>query len=306
MIISFVIPTYKNDKSLIKCVHEIIEITSSLSIKYEIIVVDNFLTNEYVDKLSVFANKNLTILKNPVIGAHHSRRLGLYNSKGDLIIFVDDDNYLISEYIKFVISKFEYKTKDNFFVGCATKEFIKVDWEKNNYSPLTYACGSLERTNFKDNIPVYWGAGMAMNRELGFKIFQKELIVEGRMAKKNYIMSGEDHEYSLRAYFNKADFFYYSDIGLYHDFDLERLNDDYFKKVQVGFVYAAYILKMYYDLHNSKKIFVNLYSSFLYNLFFVIGYNVKHPFKFEGNLLLSDALNFSKFKNRFVLVNSIV
>jgi hypothetical protein len=93
---------------------------------------------------------------------------------------------------------------------------------------------------------------------------------------------------------------------LYHDFDVDRLNDDYYKKVQIGFVYAAYILKMYYDLHSSKIFFSSLYSSYLYNLFFVIGYNVKHPFKLEGHLLLSDALNFSKFKNRFVLVNSIV
>lgn len=306
MMISFIIPTYKNDKSLLKCVQEITEIGTSLKVNYEIIVVDNFLTNEYVGKLSKFKNSNLTILKNPVLGAHHSRRLGLYNSKGDIIIFVDDDNYLTTEYLSFIISKAESQNSNDFFIGCATKEFVAVDWAKNTYSPLTYACGSLEGTNFKNNIPIYWGAGMAMNRELGFKIFQKELIVAGRMAKKNYIMSGEDHEYSLRAYFNKADFFYYSNIGLYHDFDVERLNDDYYRKVQIGFVYAAYILKMYYDLYRSKKIFNSLYLTYLYNLLFVIGYNVKHPFKLEGSLLLIDSLNFSKFKNRFVLVNSIV
>jgi glycosyltransferase involved in cell wall biosynthesis len=306
MIISIVIPTYKNDKSLLKCVQKITEIGTSLKVNYEIIVVDNFLTNEYVDKLSIFKNSNLTILKNPVLGAHHSRRLGLYNSKGDIIIFVDDDNYLIAEYISFIISKVESKNSNDFFIGCATKEFVQVDWVNNSYSPLTYACGSLVGTNFKNNVPIYWGAGMAMNRELGFKIFQKELIVEGRMAKKNYIMSGEDHEYSLRAYFNKADFFYYSEVGLYHDFDVDRLNDDYYQKVQIGFVFAAYILKIYYDLQSSKKIHSNYYSWYLYNLMFTIGYNLKHPLKLQSSLLFKDAINFAKLKNRYVLVNSIV
>ena len=306
MMISFIIPTYRNDKSLLKCVREIIEIGISLKLKYEIIVVDNFFTNEYIDKLSIIEYSHLTIIKNPVLGAHHSRRLGLYNSEGDIIIFVDDDNYLTAEYISFIILNSQSKTNKNFFIGCATKEFLKVEWEKNEYSPLTYACGSLEGANFKKNIPVYWGAGMAMNRELGFKIFQKELIVEGRMAKKKYIMSGEDHEYSLRAYFYKADFFYYSDIGLYHDFNLERLSVEYYKKVQIGFVYAAYILKIYYDLQGSKKIYTNIYLWYLSNLMFVIGYNLKHPFKLESSLLFIDAINFIKLKNRFVLVNSIL
>ena len=119
-------------------------------------------------------------------------------------------------------------------------------------------------------------------------------------------MSGEDHEYSLRAYFYKADFFYYSDIGLYHDFNLERLSVEYYKKVQIGFVYAAYILKIYYDLQGSKKIYTNIYLWYLSNLMFVIGYNLKHPFKLESSLLFIDAINFIKLKNRFVLVNSIL
>lgn len=306
MIISFVIPTYKNDKSLLNCVNEIIEISKSLLIRYEIIVVDNFPSKHYIDALLVFVNNNLTILKNPILGAHHSRRLGLYNSTGDIIIFVDDDNYLTSKYVEFIILKFKFKAGDDFLIGCATKEFRKIDWSKNKYNPLAYACGSLEQVKFKDNIPVFWGAGLAMNRELGFKIFQKELIVDGRMEKSNYIMSGEDHEYSIRAYLNNVEFFYYSDIGLYHDFDLKRLNDDYYKKVQRGFVYAAYILKMYYQLNSAKKIYTFLYTSYFLNLIFVIGYNLKHPFKFESYLLLTDALNFRKFKSRFLLVNSIL
>ena len=304
--ISFIIPTYKNDKSLLKCIDEIGKIVSSLQLDYEIIVVDNFFTNEYVDKLFVFENSNLTILKNPVLGAHHSRRLGLYNSKGEIIIFVDDDNYLTIDYVEFIISNYKSNTNNDFFIGCATKEYVKIDWKKNRYSPFTYACGSLEATKFKNDIPVYWGAGMAMNRELGFKIFKEELVVEGRIKKQKYIMSGEDHEYSLRAYFNKAKFYYYTNVGLYHDFDMDRLNDDYYNKVQIGFVYAAYILKIYYDLERKNKFYSNLYSGFLYNLLFSVGYNLKNPFKLSGRLILNDSLNFHKFKNRFITVNNVV
>jgi glycosyltransferase involved in cell wall biosynthesis len=305
MMISFIIPTYKNDKSLIKCIVEIISNALILNVIYEIIVVDNFITDEYISKLSVFSIPNLKVLKNPVVGAHHSRRLGLYNSNGDLVIFVDDDNYLTSDYISFIISSFENRARD-IFIGCASEEFVKVDWKKNGFSPFTYACGSLVGVEFKSNIPVFWGAGMSMNRELAFKIFKEDLIVEGRMSKSNYIMSGEDHEYSLRAFFAKAEFIYYSGIGLQHDFDQDRLNREYYDKVQIGFVYAAYILKIYYDFERKNKFYSNLYSGFLYNLLFAIGYNLKNPFKLSGSLVLKDSLNFSKFKNRFMTVNNVI
>jgi glycosyltransferase involved in cell wall biosynthesis len=304
--ISFIIPTYKNDKSLIKCVEEIGKIVTSLNLEYEIIVVDNFLTNQYVAKLSVFHDLSLKIFKNPVLGAHNSRRLGLYNSKGDIIVFVDDDNYLTSDYVVFILSTLESKISSNFFIGCATKEFTNVDWKNNNYDPFTYACGSLEGQNFKNNIPVYWGAGMAMNRELAFNIFKKDLVVEGRMDKKKYIMSGEDHEYSLRAFFLKAQFKYYPKIGLYHDFDINRLNDDYYKKAQIGFSYAAYLLKNYYEIHSKSKFYANVFSGFLYNLLFAIGYNLKHSLQFTGWLILNDSLSFSKFKKRFIAVNDFI
>ena len=138
MVLSFIIPTYKNGKSLIKCVEEIGKIVTSLNLEYEIIVVDNFLTNQYVAKLSVFHDLSLKIFKNPVLGAHNSRRLGLYNSKGDIIVFVDDDNYLTSDYVVFILSTLESKISSNFFIGCATKEFTNVDWKKNNAAPFVF------------------------------------------------------------------------------------------------------------------------------------------------------------------------
>jgi len=103
-----------------------------------------------------------------------------------------------------------------------------------------------------------------------------------------------------------VDFFYYPEVGLYHDFDVDRLNDNYYKKVQIGFVYAAYILKIYYALGSSKRIYSNYFSWYFYNLMSAIFYNIVHPLKLQSILLFKDAVNFTKIKNRYLLVKTIV
>jgi len=307
IIFSFIIPTYKNSSSLVTCVTKIIEISNKLQLTYELIIVDNFEGNEFICSLFEFEKKGkLKIIKNPIIGAHHSRRLGLFNSSGDIIIFVDDDNYLTENYLLFIKNSFSKNVNSDIVIGCASQPFHDIDWKKYKFEPHSFACGSLKETKFKQDIPVYWGAGMCMSKQLAIKVFKHDLIVDGRMDKNNYIMSGEDHEVSLRSYFLGANFLYFNDIGLIHDFNLNRLNDEYYSKIQIGFVYAAWILKLYYFQNKWKFLFKNKVLAYLLNFVFGFLYFLNHPCEKAGQLILWDVLSFTNFSKRYNIVKKFV
>jgi glucosyl-dolichyl phosphate glucuronosyltransferase len=305
---SFIIPTYKNyNNSIFKCIEVLIEICTKLTLEFEVIVVDNHNEDKYILSLNELSvNHPIKILKNPVLGAHHSRRLGLFNAQGNIVVFVDDDNYLTIDYIKFIVDSFNQTKDKNLFIGCASKEFHVLDWEKLGFDRHSFACGTLVNTFFKQNIPIYWGAGMCMSKKLADQIFNLDLLVDGRVDKKEYIMSGEDHEISLRSYFLGSKSIYYDGLGLIHDFNIERLNKDYYSKIQIGFVYAAWILKLYY-LKNTKNIFLkNRFSCYIFLLIYGSLYFIKHPFRLESLLILKDVISFSKLSKRFEIVSQFV
>lgn len=302
ILFSFIIPTFKNNTSLFTCVNRILDISYNLNLSYEVIVVDNYSGNEYISVLNEFRNNgSIKIIKNPIIGAHHSRRLGLYNAKGDIIVFVDDDNYLERDYIKFIGDAIS-DNNGNMIIGCASIEAVPINWDELGFHSHSFACGTLENQKFKNDIPVYWGAGMAMNRSLATSIFKDDLILEGRVDKGNYIMSGEDHEISLRAYFRGAIPHYYKQTGLIHDFNRERLNKIYYDKIQVGFVFAAWTLRLYYARMNKKLMDKHKLSSYVNNLLMASLYFIKSLGSDGAKLIIKEALNYRSYSKKFNIV----
>jgi len=302
MLLSFIIATYKNNHSLLKAVITLLEICDAKKIAYEIIVVDNYDTDEYIKVVADLQRNEIVLLKNTVKGAHFSRLKGLNHSSGKLVIVVDDDNYLTETYIDFIIA--QDNGNDEIFMGCATKEFHPVDWDIINLACTSYACGSLEGYPFKAGVPVYWGAGMVLSRSLAVKIFENPLIVEGRVDKKDYIMSGEDHEISMRAYLLNARSVYFSEIGLYHDIDLKRLNNVYYKRLMTGLSYASWLLRPYYALVAKRFFSSKPYLWLLYNLCCANAYFMMHPLKKDSSLILKDAFSFRrKLKQYRILLN---
>lgn len=297
--ISFIIPTYKNNSSLFTCVNRLLDISKNLKLSYEVLVVDNYLGNEYISVLNDLKSQGaIKSIKNPIIGAHHSRRLGLFNASGEIIVFVDDDNYLERDYVKFIYNTISNNDRD-VIIGCASTEAAQINWDELGFHCHSFACGTLENQKFKNDIPVYWGAGMAMNRSLATSIFKDDLILEGRVDKGSYIMSGEDHEISIRAYFRGAIPHYYKQTGLIHDFNRERLNKIYYDKLQVGFVFAAWTLRLYYSRMDKKLIDKNKLSSYVNNLLISSLYFIK-SFGSEGaKLIMKDAVSYSLFCKKF-------
>ncbi len=92
--ISIIVLNYNNLNVIEKCIDSLI---SHNSYNYEIIVVDNGSSDGSYEKLQKKYISKITLLKNKQNGCSSGRNLGVSNATGDWIVFLDSDQWVISD-----------------------------------------------------------------------------------------------------------------------------------------------------------------------------------------------------------------
>ncbi len=91
MLASIIIPYYKSEKFIKKTISSIINQTYK---KWEIIIIDDENSNVSFKVLNAFKNKKIRVYSNKKnIGVAKSRNIGITKAKGNLICFIDSDDY---------------------------------------------------------------------------------------------------------------------------------------------------------------------------------------------------------------------
>ena len=153
MEISVIIPSYKPDKYIFECLDSVINQTLE-STRYEVIVILNGCHEPYKKKLQDYAFNNrinnIVILQTDVAGVSNARNIGLDNSKGEYIAFIDDDDVISNNYLEELLS-----VSSQSCVGCSNSycfieniedrhdNFITKGYKKCmglKYSILSYRC----------------------------------------------------------------------------------------------------------------------------------------------------------------------
>jgi len=165
--------------------------------EFEFFVVDN--NSIYpVAELAIIKEKNIRVVVEKTPGLTAARECAMQNAKGEIIVFVDDDNILSSDYLQIVESVFENK-----HIGVVSGTIIpSYEQEpKKWFTPLSKMLAlrsfPLQRL-YLISVPVYneyfpIGAGMCIRKEILAAYFQSitvETRIEGR--KENSLSSGED------------------------------------------------------------------------------------------------------------------
>ncbi|MBR6916744.1 MAG: glycosyltransferase [Clostridia bacterium] len=92
--ISVVVLNHNNDKVIFRCVESLI---LNNSYGYQITVVDNCSTDGSYEKLVESYSERINIVRNSKNGCSSGRNLGVSASRGDLIVFLDSDQWVRSE-----------------------------------------------------------------------------------------------------------------------------------------------------------------------------------------------------------------
>lgn len=108
-LLSIIIPMYNSERYIVRC----IESLRRLKIRKEVIVVDDGSSDGSYDIARKFAsNGEIKLLHYENKGVSEARNLGLERCSGDVVVFVDSDDFIISEgfqsmYNNFTLSKAE-------------------------------------------------------------------------------------------------------------------------------------------------------------------------------------------------------
>lgn len=115
-LISVIIPVYNVEKYLERCISSL---TRQTYRNIEIILIDDGSTDGSARICDEFEskNKNVKVIHQPNMGVSIARNKGIALSKGDLISFVDADDYVTEEYLEYLFSLFTSE-KDISFSEC--------------------------------------------------------------------------------------------------------------------------------------------------------------------------------------------
>ncbi len=309
MLVSVIIPVYNVEKYLDKCVESVLNQTYN---NLEIILVDDGSTDNCPGKCDEWANKDkrIKVIHKQNGGASDAKNVGLDNMTGEILMFLDADDYLTLDTIEILLN---LMIKHNADVSCGT--YIKVD---ENYSPLS-------KSNDKELICVYendnkfdfliehgiecvvaWGKLYRKN------VFNKLKYPFGKINEDEFVV----HQYIERAekivYINKPIYFYlqrktstmgngFSKKSL-EAFEALKERIDFFKSKNVSlkylkFAYGSYlrdIVNFYFKSENNSEINKLVLEEFE---------NFKKLHRESGiKLFLKDEIKFFLFKHcKFLL-----
>ncbi|CNI16070.1 glycosyltransferase family 2 protein [Yersinia mollaretii] len=244
--ISILICCY-NSESRIKQVLSSLEKQKISTNLLEVIIIDNAsldttysVSTSYIDSFPF----KLSVFKEPISGLMNARIRGIKEAKNDLIIFVDDDNLLDTDYCYKAHQLFSEKT-DIAFAGGESRLplYISPPTWFDKYSKC-YAVGpQYNESRYLCGAEILWGAGLIVRREMLLTIINYDFKCVGR--KGNIQLSGDDSELCYLLILNGGIGYYYSELKLQHAIDTSRFNIDKLLQVYRGFGQSFPILVKY-------------------------------------------------------------
>ena len=212
--VSIIVPVFNIDKYLERCIQSLLQQTYK---NYEIILVDDGSTDTSAKICDKYAsqNKNITVIHKSNSGLGMARNTGIENASGDLIKFIDGDDYIEKNHLENLINLVNEKSADAVLCGY-TRVFKNGSAQKHKhiYSGKTFEgsqiinnvipklCG--KKPDKSDNIEMsVWGA-----------IFRANLISDNNIkfvSEREFISEDLIFDLDYLKYANKISFS--DDIG---------------------------------------------------------------------------------------------
>lgn len=244
--ISILICCYNSELRIIETL-AYIKNQNILASMLEVIVIDNSSSdNTYQIAISQINNFpfKIKVIQEANSGLMNARIRGIKEAKNDLIIFVDDDNLLDTDYCYKAHQLFSEKT-DIAFAGGESRLplYISPPTWFDKYSKC-YAVGpQYNESRYLCGAEILWGAGLIVRREMLLTIINYGFKCVGR--KGNIQLSGDDSELCYLLILNGGIGYYYSELKLQHAIDTSRFNIDKLLQVYRGFGQSFPILVKY-------------------------------------------------------------
>ncbi len=211
--------------------------------QFEVLIVDNCSATP-LDERRLRANRNLNLrlLREPKLGITPARVAGILGAQADLLVFVDDDNYLLPDYLEQAIGIAARQPEIGHFGGIAMAlhEEPITAWQKRFLVSLGIRDNGPEPITARHNWWGDWepiGAGMVCWRPIAerFTEFVRSSNVAQLLGRKGSgLMSGEDTLFARIAVDMGYACSYQPALRLFHFVRSRRLRPDVLARTLLG------------------------------------------------------------------------
>ena len=206
--ISVIIPVHNVERFIVQCSNSILAQYRSY---LEIILIDDGSTDDSDKICCEFASQDnrIIVIQTPPSGVSFARTIGLHVATGDLVMFVDSDDWLDLDTVKQCVSEFEKNPN----LDCLLFTYAK-EYEGNTYPKHTFE-SDLRIDNKKDFQSIIYRRLFGLtNEELDHperleymttcwgKVYRREKIQNCRFVDNEQIGSCEDGLFNMDALLN--------------------------------------------------------------------------------------------------------
>lgn len=233
----------------------------------ELIVVDNNSNPSLADR-GYLGDYPLQLLEEPRQGLTAARETAIRQAKGDVIVFVDDDNVLGEGYLEKVVSTFSKDTQLGLLGGSVVAEYEQSppEWFHEFEPQLAIRCYApsvyveTEDIPYSDYFPV--GAGFSVRRDLALAYLEDcedTKRIEGRQG--SVLSSGEDLDLGLFVLRTGHKLAVTGGLSVTHVIPVGRVNSDYVVRLMVGTVKSTMELERKWSGRYGRPVFPFLTDS---------------------------------------------
>lgn len=230
MKISVIIPTYHREESLLNTLHSFQRQTMK---DFEIIVVDNDAKSLLWKKINSFnkkAKNKVSYIKEPNLGVHNARHAGAKKSRGELLLFTDDDANFSPNWVEAYYEAFKKNPKMAAAAGPVLADWINTPpkWlrefigKSSTFSVLSLM--EISNKFFMSTKNFFYSVNMGIRRKILFQMggFNPELVGDV------YIGNGESG-LNRELWQKEMLIGYIPEAIVYHRIPPERMTVTYFK-----------------------------------------------------------------------------
>ena len=285
MKISIVIPTLDRPLKLNSCLKSLFfAINKNKVIDLEILVIDQ---SDDSQTKNLCSNYVVNYFHNNIKGLSKARNVGILNSKGEYILFLDDDIEVSSDYFHELFNMI----KNNKEVDAFTGKLINKD-ETSTYSRYQ----NIKSTWInKNSFHVVLSSGTGIKRSY----FEDVGKFDENFGIGEFYGGGEEADLIFRGLKKNKKIFFNSNLISYHPAEISSLNFSV-RRFKRGFRYGkgrGALLKKHKDFLNLSSIINNFYMPFLgffYNILFI-----KFDFALESlGSFFGRIFGFARYKNK--------
>jgi glycosyltransferase involved in cell wall biosynthesis len=269
--ISVIICCYNSSKRLMATLLALSRQEFSLSIQWELIIVDNASTDDtakFADRCwsNLQTGVPLKIIHEPKPGLNYARKRGISEAIHPYLIFCDDDNHLMPGYLQ---GMYQNLNSNPDVAACGGRgiplfETSKPDWF-DQYEEA-FATGSQQISSENGKVTNLYGAGLGIKKAVleeiqscGFKP-----VMVGRTGKK--LSSADDTELTYAIVIRGFRLMYDDKLCFYHFLTEGRLKKSYIENLMVNFGHDGPLRNLYFAYISESA-----FHKYLKNWYFHLG-----------------------------------